>query len=95
MRKLDISVTKAQIKSFSVELDEKKPIVMATIVLITEHGKPLTEMTLSTNEYWPEGKRFDLPVSLLEPIVKIMRELERVAVIACNGNQTLIEEKND
>jgi hypothetical protein len=86
MREINISVTKAQIKGFQVQLDNDEPQVTASIALLTEGGREIANYTLSTN-HWKEESKFDLPVRLVAPIVDIMAELEKVVVTHCNNSQ--------
>lgn len=86
MKKLNINITKAQIVSFSVQLKEGEPQVSATIALITDGGKEISQYSISTYS-WQEENKFELPVELIQPIVGIMRTLEGVVVKHCMGSQ--------
>jgi len=86
MKRLDIQITKAALKSFSVELDEGKPKVSATISLLTEGGKQITEYTIHTSS-WRDEDEFELPMECIGPIVIIARQLEAVVVRHCRDSQ--------
>jgi hypothetical protein len=86
MKRLDIQITKATLTSFSVELEEGKPKVSATIGLLTEGGKPITTYSISTKT-WNEEDQFDLPMECIGPILIIARQLEAVVVRHCRDSQ--------
>ena len=91
MNQLDIQITKAQIASFSVELQENKPNITATITLLTEGGQPITNYTISTN-HWQKNNQFELPINMIPPILKIMEELEYIVVKHCKEQQKQLVE---
>jgi hypothetical protein len=93
MRKLEIAITKAQLTSFSVTLNEDKPKVDATISLLTDGGRNITNYTIST-ESWREEQQYDLPLSAIKPITEIMEILERVVVKHCKSNVPQLKAKN-
>lgn len=93
MKRLDIQITKAALESFSVELREGKPRVTASIALLTEGGKKITDYTISTN-HWEDEQKFDLPMECIEPIVVIARQLEAVVTRHCRDTQRTIEAKS-
>ena len=87
MRPLNISITKARIKSFDVEFrEEREPIVTVNIQLLTENDEPITTYNIST--YYGNNK-FEIPVNLTEPILKMLGEFERVAAEHCNNRMKL------
>lgn len=90
MKKLDIAISKATLKSFTVILDEKEPAVSATIALLTEGGKEITEYRVSTTS-WNDKDKFDLPINAIEPIIKIAQILETVVVSHCRDSQKALE----
>ena len=94
MRKLNIEITKAQLKGFSVKFDPDKdhPEISATIALITDHGKEITEYTIFT-DCWSENQKFDLPISMFKPIFDIGQELEVICVRHCREGQLALENK--
>ena len=78
MKKLEVKITGAQIKSFTVELDESGGTdISATIVLLTAQGEPITTHTIATNS-WNDKDKFALPYGAIPAIHKIADELERV-----------------
>lgn len=92
MKKISINVTKAQILSFNVTLGEDKPSVSASIGLFTEGGRQISEYSISTDA-WNDDKKFNLPVSMIVPIMAIMEQLEGIVVKHCNNNQLQLEGK--
>lgn len=94
MKKLDISITKAALKSFSVSLDEGKPTVSATISLLTSGGKRITDYTVSSAA-WNENDKFDLPHDAVFPIIEIAKILERVAAKHCRDSQKALPAPNE
>lgn len=86
MKKLNISITKAQLVSFSVELKEGKPEVTATIALLTDGGKQVTTYSIGTDS-WRSDTKFDLPVEIMPLIGDVARVLEAVAVRQCQDGQ--------
>lgn len=90
MKKLNINITKAQIKSFRVELGEEYPNVSATIALLTDGGKEISDYSISTSS-WSDDNKFELPVSMVGPIVSIMKDLEKIVVKHCMESQAQLE----
>lgn len=86
MKKLDINISKAQLKSYTVELAEGKPCVSATIELLTEGGKSITSYTVSTNA-WQDKDKFNLPTEAIMPIVSLAEILEGIVVRHCRDSQ--------
>lgn len=86
MKKLEINITKAALKSFSVELADEKPVVTASIALLTDGGKMITDYTIST-ESWRGDNKFELPVTCIAPIIALAKELEAVVVKHCRDSQ--------
>lgn len=91
MKKININITKAQILSFRVEIKEATPVVSATIGLFTAGGKNITDYSIST-ESWNDENKFELPATLITPIVEIMKQLEVIVVKHCNQNQKQLNE---
>ena len=90
MKKININITKAQIISYTVSLNENKPEVSATVGLFTEGGKLITNYSVSTNS-WNDENKFELPFTTIEPIVSIMKELEVVVVKHCKDSQLALK----
>lgn len=84
MNKLNIQITKAQIVSFRVELKDNQPEVSATIALLTDGNKVISSYSVSTDS-WNEKDKFDLPTSMIKPIVDILKDLEPIVVKHCMG----------
>ena len=92
MKKINIQITKARIKSFGVDLDEDTPRVSATIGLYTEGGREITSYSVSSNS-WDEDKKFDVPIEMISPILDIAKSLEVVLVKHCKDQCKLLETK--
>lgn len=90
MKKINVSITKAQIISFSVSLSSGEPTVSATIGLFTNGGKGIAEYSISTS-HWEDEKKFELPMDMHAPILEIMAQLEAVVVRHMNKNQKALE----
>jgi hypothetical protein len=90
MKELNINITRAAISSFSVQLTEKKVVVSATIALLTEGNKRITDYTISS-EHWEKEKAFTLPPLMIEPIKNIMAQLEEIVVNHCANRQAQLE----
>lgn len=86
MKKIDIQITKAALKSFRVELNEKKPVVHASIALLTEGGKQITDYSISTDS-WQDENKFELPIECIAPIVKLAQQLEAIVTKHCRDSQ--------
>lgn len=96
MRKLEIQISKAVLKSYSVNFKNDEISVDATIGLLTEGGKQITTYRIDTNS-WRDEDKFDLPLSAYEPIKKIALLLEQVVTEHCNANMLALPdpEKNE
>lgn len=86
MKKLDIQITKAVLKSFSVELEDKKPVVSASIALLTDSGRNITDYTISTAS-WKKENEFELPIECIAPIIALAKALETVVTQHCRDSQ--------
>lgn len=83
MRKIDIQINQAKITSFEVEFGEEGlPEVTARIGLLAG-GKQISSFALSTKSW--QDKSFELPVSIIKPIIKISEELETILIIECSS----------
>lgn len=87
MKTLSINITKAQLKSYTVELKEGKPVVSATIELLTEGGTAVTTYTVSTESWYSDKNKFELPMAAISPIVELAKVLEQVTVAKCRDSQ--------
>lgn len=89
MKKLEINITQAALKSFSVSMPTEsgaEPVVSATISLLTDGGKEITTYSIST-ESWQEKDRFTLPMNAYMPLSEIAKILEGVVVRHCRDGQ--------
>jgi len=82
MKKIDIQINQAKILSYSVELKENQPSVTATIGLFAGEKK-ISSFSLST-ETW-QDITFELPTSVIKPILKIAEELETILIRECSS----------
>jgi len=91
MRDIDIQINKARISSFHVYLKDNLPRVSATIELLTIAGMKISEYSIDS-ESWQESNKFDLPSSIINPILKITDDLEKIVATHCQSSQKLIAE---
>lgn len=96
MRKLDIQITKAAITGFKVDFGEEqdKIDVGATISLITDYGKHITEYSINSNS-WNEEDKFDVPQSMVESIKSIAQDLEKIVTKHCQEGQLMLTKENE
>jgi hypothetical protein len=85
MKKLNINITKAQLVSFEVKLEDSKPEVSVTIALLNDGGKVITTYTIYTHSW--HDQKFKLPIEAMPLIGDIARILEGVAVRHCQDGQ--------
>lgn len=85
MKKLDISISKAQLMGFDVKLEDGMPVVSASIALMTEGGKIITSYSAGT-EKW-RSDPLDLSVNALPLIGDLARMLEGAVVRHCRDSQ--------
>ena len=90
MRDLNISIEKGRISSFHVSLKEEKVAVNASIDLLTPNGEAITSYNISSDN-WDKFKKFNLPLTMIEPIKKILYELERIVVLHCENRNKMLE----
>ena len=90
MKTLDISIRKAKITSFSVDLNDEGPRVNATIALLTEGGKEITRYSIGSS-HWEDNLKFNIPVEMVGPILDIARVLEGIVTEHCQNTALRIE----
>lgn len=83
MQKIDIQINQAKIISYTVDLSGEKPEVGAVIGLFSGN-KRITTFGLRTQTYYTDSISFELPADMIEPIVKISKQLEVILVRECN-----------
>lgn len=83
MNKIDININRAKIKSYQVSLEDDMPSIYATIELYCG-DKVVTTMLLTTNK-WQTGIFFDVPLSIIDPLLKIAKELEAILIAHTQG----------
>ncbi len=89
MRQIDVQITKGQIESFHVTMEDNLPEVSATVALFTADNKKITTFSISTQK-WCEPK-FELPIEMIDPILAIAERLERIVIMECNRKLQRIE----
>ena len=82
MKKISIEVNQAKIISYSVDLNEDKPEILASIGLFSS-GKQISTFNLTTKDYYG-GIQFKLPFEIIDPIIKISQELETILIRECS-----------
>lgn len=85
MKKLDISISKAQLMGFEIKLEKGKPVVSASIALMTDGGKIITSYSAGT-EGW-RSDPLDLSINALPLIGELARMLEGAVVRHCRDSQ--------
>lgn len=98
MRKINIEITKAQLESFTIGFDVNEdkivPEVSASLGLLTENGKKISQYSISSGK-WANNK-FTLPIEMFSPIMEIAEQLEVIVTKHCRENQlSLNAPKND
>lgn len=82
MKKIDIQINQAKIKSFEVELGEEKLDITARIGLYAGN-KEISSFSLSTHTW--QDKSFELPLSIIKPVNKIAEDLETILIRECSS----------
>jgi hypothetical protein len=90
MNKLDINITKASLRRFSVEAEDENPIVNISLDLMTEGGKVITEYSVNNRAYYKD--HFDLPIEAYPLIGQLALILEKTAVKQCRDQQMTLPE---
>jgi hypothetical protein len=89
MTPIDIQITKATIKSFTVDMaDVTLPHVTATIALWSPNGKEISTFTIST--YGWHQMKIELPIQMISPIMDIAKQFERIVTNECVKHMCLI-----
>lgn len=91
MREIQINISAAKIKSFSVTLNEDLPDVSATIGLYSG-AKKISEFSLCTAQYYG-SINFELPAKMVPPIVKLAGQLEEILTLECSRSLGALPEK--
>jgi len=95
VKQLNINITKANLKSYTVELEDGKPVISATVNLLTEGGMEVTTYTASTREWYNDNSKFELPLAAIQPIIDLAKVLEDVVVTKCRDSQLALSYKVD
>ncbi len=80
MNTIDININSGKLESFSVELNEDKLEIAATIGLYAGQ-KRITSFVISNRSY--SNTKFDVPPEMIEPIFSIARQIETIAILQC------------
>lgn len=88
-RSIDIQITKGKIESFSVELKEDLPVVTATVGLFTADNKKISSFSIGSAN-WMNDK-FEVPPEMIQPILDISQDLERIVMNRCNSMMGRLE----
>lgn len=88
MKKIEISITKAQLTSFEVKLEDGKPVVNVTIALLNPANEVITTYTIFSDDW--HSKKFELPIEAMPLIGGLATIFEGVAVRHCMGSQLAI-----
>jgi hypothetical protein len=82
-RAIDIQITKGKIESFSVDLSGDFPTVMAGVGLYTADDKKISSFSIGSASW--NSERFEIPADMIQPILDISQDLERIVMIKCNS----------
>lgn len=82
MKTMNININQAKLLSYSVDLNDEKPEVSATIGLYAG-TKQISQFSLRTQSFYSNSVEFDIPASMIEPILEIAREIETIMVRTC------------
>lgn len=98
MRKINIEITKARLAGFtaSFENDGENDVLQlsANLDLMTEQGEKVSSYTMNTRSYY--DNKFNIPISVYEPIFKIAEELEVIVTRQCRSHHlALTAPQND
>jgi hypothetical protein len=88
MKKLDISITKAQLTSYTVSIEDDGPVVSASLALMTPGGKVVTSYSVSSHSW--KSDPLDVPITALPLMGELGRIIERAAVAHCRDSQLTI-----
>lgn len=95
MKKLEISITKAHLQGFTITLgDDGTPNVSASIALLTEGGKKITDYTASTYA-WDESKKLVVPPEAFSLLGDAGRLIEASIVKHCRDSQASLGSGED
>jgi hypothetical protein len=84
MRKIDISINQAKLLSFDISFNEEElPDVTATIALLSGN-KQISTFSLSTKSW--QDKVFELPITMIQPIKDIAKDLEVILIRECSAS---------
>ncbi len=90
MKKIDIKITQARIKSFNVELNKSNPAVTATVELLTKGNETITTFSVSSEPYYSH-QQFEVPIAMIISLKEIGDQLEKIVAEKCNERSTLLE----
>lgn len=83
MKKIDIQINQAKIKSFEVTFNEDEKLDVSARIGLFAGSKEISSFTLSTQSW--QGKEFELPLSVIRPINKIAEDLETILIRECSN----------
>ena len=83
MKKIDIAINQAKLLSYRVTLKDDEPEIYANIGLYAGNKK-ISDFSIDSHSYYDEQK-FDIPVKMIPPIMKIAKELEIITALHCSS----------
>ena len=89
MNNIDIQITKAQLKDYTVTMSDGLPQISARIALFTANDKEISTFSISTENYY-QTTRFDIPIEMMQPITDIAKRLENITTAICNRELALL-----
>ena len=101
MRTIDININQAVIKHVQITLkkDDKIPEIDVQLDLYSGE-KPISTFSIGSGRWTADDKKFDVPAVMIDPIAKILSELELIATKICNASlarlpEAKVEPKDD
>jgi len=88
MKKINIHINQAKLLSYEVNLGEELDI--SAVIGLFAGTKKISTFTLSTQNYYSNNIKFDVPIGMIEHVKKIAKELETILVRECSKSFALL-----
>lgn len=90
MKKIDITINQARLKSFEVDFsdEEETPKISATIALLAG-GKQISTFTIGTRGW--DDKELNVPAKIHKSVREIGDELENILIQECSNSLGLLK----
>ena len=90
MKKINIQINQAKLLSYEVDLLLEEEVQIRAVIGLFAGTKQISTFTLSTQSYYSNNIKFDIPIGMVEPIKKIAKELETILVRECSKSFALL-----